>query len=454
MKKLLASLPIIAAVYCGAAYLSGYFGEKIWNEQMALAQAQPQAARMNLKTIEYRRGIFSSSIVASATLPDELPGIGKPDMIVESTVRHGPLLFAKGLAIGPFASVSTIRIKTDQPDIDKKITDVFGPSIGRITTVAYFNQGYDLSWDLPAFEHQDATARFSMTDSSLDCEGNYLDLRSACKVALGRIEVNSTNGAKIVVAPIAGNIISKSTEAGVALNDIDLTLDEVDVRGPDRPPVLLKGMVLKQTQTLAGGNIDSSQTWSLAKFSGPFTLENLYYVVDLNGVNKAAMKRLSAYGDDLPANPEAQAAHFAAFMKDLAPALLQDGLMFKLDIGAQYLGAHPQAQWLVQYKAPADGRDVRAINDPIDYLQLADSTLVARLPVSLIPEPMVAPYLDSHITRDGNDYVLRATLKNGILTIGRTPIPRETLMAFFAKNDQQQPQAEPAQRKPVRKRAP
>jgi hypothetical protein len=107
------------------------------------------------------------------------------------------------------------------------------------------------------------------------------------------------------------------------------------------------------------------------------------------------------------------------------------------------MGTNPQAQWLIEYRAPADGRDVRAIADPLDYLQLADSTLLARLPASLIPEPLVAPHIDTYITREGSDYVLRATLKEGTLTIGKTPIPRETLAAIFAKMSQAQASQQP-----------
>lgn len=434
--------------------MTGYVAANIAREQVERLQAQPQTARMNMKIVEYRRGVFSSDVVTSFTLPDELPEIGQPQFIMENKLRHGPLLFANGISAGWFSSTSTIRVKTNAPEFDQKIVEIFGPSIGKLTTLGYFNNTYDVRWNLPAIEYKAAAATFSLADSNMDCEGGYKDLSGNCRFTLGRIEATGVDGSKLTIAPLVGSANSRNVEEGVDLVDMDMNIAGIDVQSTAKPPVSIKGISIRQTQKLVGPNIDSSVKFSLASLSGPVQVDNFHYDMDFNGVSKQAIKRLTAMSAEMPIDPAQQNTYLATQMKEILPLLLQDSLVIKLDTGAQYLGAHPQAQWLVQYKAPADGRDVRTITDPIDYLQLADSTLLARLPVSLIPEPLVAPYIDSHITRDGNDYVLRATLKNGILTIGKTQIPRETLVALFAQKDQQPPQADAAQRKPVRKRAP
>jgi uncharacterized protein YdgA (DUF945 family) len=452
MKKILVSIAAVAIVYCGLAYLSGYFAEKISREQLALMLTQPEMARTDIKISEYRRGIFSSNFVLSMTMPDELPEIGRLEIIGDTRLRHGPLLFADGIKIGPFSSVSTVRIKTSTPELDQKIAAIFGPSVGLITSTTYFNGGYDARWTLPALEHKADATTFSIADSELTYDGNYRSLDANYRFALGRIEVTGVDGSKMTITPLVGSANSRNIEAGVGLVDMDMSIDQIDVQNPSKPPVMLKALGLKQKQVLNGENVDSSVTFSLAKLTGPVVLDNFHYTMAFNGISKQALKRLSELTANAPVDPAQRSAYYSTQFKELAPVLLQNGLAIKLDTGAQYLGANPQAQWLVQYKAPADGSDVRTITDPLEYLRLVDSTLLARLPSSLIPEPLVAPYIDSHITRDGNDYVLRATLVNGDLTIGKTAVPKEVLAALFAKMKAQQSAAE--QRPPALTRAP
>jgi uncharacterized protein YdgA (DUF945 family) len=449
MKKILVSIAVAAAAYTGAAWFSGYYAEKLSREQLAMLLAQPQTAKMNAQITSYRRGIFSSDFVMSMTMPDEIPGVGKIEITADNKLRHGPLLFENGISIGSFSSTSQMRVKTSAPELDKKITDVFGPSIGRLTTVTYFNGGYEGNWVLPAIDYQAEAAKFSIADSELACEGNYKSLGGNCRIALGRIELTGKDNSKVTIAPLVGTGTSRHIEEGIDLVDLDMTIDAIDVQGADKPPVSIKGVAIRQTQAMNGANIDSTVKFSLAKLNGPVALDNFHYAMDFNGFNKEAIKRMGTLSAEMPIDPAEQNAYLLNQMKDILPLLLQNGLTVKLDTGAQYMGTHPQAQWLVQYKAPADGRDVRTITEPTEYLQLVDSTLLARLPAMLVPEPLVAQYIDSHIARDGDDYVLRATLQDGTLTIGRTPIPKEVLEEFFAKMAELQAAAAAAQEKPA-----
>lgn len=447
-KKALASIVALAALYCGAAYVSGYLGEKNIREQLELSKSQPQASELDIQLVEYRRGIFTSDVRVSTKSRKELPKGAKIEITVDNAVRHGPLLFADGPAIGALSAISTVQVKTGLPEEDKKITDIFGSSIGTATSVVKYNGDYRLTWVLPSITYKNDELQFALGESRAMAEGNTNNLSSSGDMTIGRLEMTTTEGGHVTMSPTVAKFTTRNVESGLNLSDVDGAIAEIDVRSTSKPPLSIKGLTFNQVQTLAGASINSSFKLGVAKLSGPVELENAYYTMDLNGVSKEATRRLATLFQNQPTDPEQQQAFFATQLKEVAPLLLQNGLSLKLAIGASFGGGTPQAQWLIQYKAPTDGRDIFAITDPLEYLQLADSTLLVKAPATLVPAPLIAQFVDAYIVQAGSEYVLRASLQDGALKVGKTPIPKEMLAAMLAgmNKEKQPPAAQPKRR--------
>ena len=114
---------------------------------------------------------------------------------------------------------------------------------------------------------------------------------------------------------------------------------------------------------------------------------------------------------------------------------LQEGLQFKLAMGADFMGGSAKMDWVADYQPLADGRTINSIVDPLDYLLLVNSDLKINVSESIVTQTplvmMVGQYMDTYITQDGDQYVMHATLKNGVVKVGNTEIPPEMLLALL-----------------------
>src|SRR5690606_33569656 len=151
MKKLV-GLIIVVGVYVAASWYTGVQGEKNIRQQMALAEAQSEAQGVKLILNDYQRGIFFSEMNISAVYTS--PAI--PEMRFKadsvSKIQHGPIYFTGGVGVGLFSSVSTLKIQTGSEEIDQKLQEMFGESIGEFVTVGHFNSTYTSTWSLPAID--------------------------------------------------------------------------------------------------------------------------------------------------------------------------------------------------------------------------------------------------------------------------------------------------------------
>lgn len=441
-KKIVASIAAVGALYCGAAYTSGYVGEKDVRAQLELLRAQPQSSNVDIQLLDYRRGVFSSDIRLAVKSREALPNGGRIEVVMDNAVRHGPLLFAGKPAIGAYSATSTFQLETGVPEDDKKIAEIFADGFGTATSVVGYDSNYDLTWVLPAIANKGGAQQFSLGETRATASGNTRDMSGAAELTIGALELTTAAGEQVTMSPTIVKFDVKNAEPGINLIDMDGAIAQLDIRNPAEPPLTMKELTFGQTQSLNGASIDTAIRFGIAKVIGAVQVDDVYYNIDLNGVSKDATRRMAELFKNPPADEAEQPAYFAAQFKQLAPVLLKDGLSLKLAVGGKYGGGASELQWEVRYKAPADGRDVTAIADPFEYMQLADSTLLIKAPAALIPEPLIANYIDTFVVREGSDFVLRATLQNGALTVGKTPIPKEMLAAMLAamnKEDGPQP---------------
>lgn len=439
MKKIFIAIAAIGAAYCAGAYVSGRIAEQTLREQLVQMQQQQPDVIKDARIVEYRRGIFTSDMRVIAKALPRSAELGEWTVTLDSHLHHGPLLFVDHPSLGLFAADMRIRPQTGNTEIDGNISRLFGDSIGVLTTVMSFGDTYRMRWVIPAIESKDGDKRFSMAESVLTGTGNYRDQSGKAHMTTGRIEASSP-GRTATIAPIVMDVDSKTLEAGLKLTDIDMAIAQVDIVAPPQPPLHMQQLAFRQKQTLNGANIDTSDKFSVARLDTATTLEKLYLNFDLNGLDRPAMKFMATMFDNQPAQPE-QVMPFMQqqYMKLLT--LLPKDASLRVELGAHHANGDPQAQLVLQYQPPADGRSVAALTEYVDYLQLANGSLLVKVPAAMVPAPMVSPYIGQYIAQDGNDYVLRANLQQGNLEVGQVTMPKEQLAANLENARKQRAEA-------------
>jgi hypothetical protein len=214
----------------------------------------------------------------------------------------------------------------------------------------------------------------------------------------------------------------------------------------------MQGLAFKQTQVLNGANIDTSDKFSIAKLETATTLEKLYLNFDLNGLDRPAMKFMSTMFNNQPAQPD-QVMPFMQKQYLQLLALLPKDASLRIELGAHHANGDPQAQLVLQYQPPADGRNVAALTEYVDYLQLANGSLLVEVPTAMVPAQAVSPYIGQYIVQDGNAYVLRANLQQGNLKVGQLTMPKEQLAASLENMQKARAAAEAAKQQAVPKPA-
>ena len=134
MKKLAAVALLLGVGYVGAAYITGYVGEQNMRKQLSLSQAQSAESGVVMVLDSYRRGLFSSDVSVTLRSSNPMPIMQQGEVLMVSHVTHGPLLFQHGFSIGLFTATTQLKLQTKDDEINQKLNDFFGESIGEIRT--------------------------------------------------------------------------------------------------------------------------------------------------------------------------------------------------------------------------------------------------------------------------------------------------------------------------------
>lgn len=436
MKKLV-GLIIVVGVYVAASWYTGVQGEKNIRQQMALAEAQSEAQGVKLILNDYQRGIFFSEMNISAVYTS--PAI--PEMRFKadsvSKIQHGPIYFTGGVGVGLFSSVSTLKIQTGSEEIDQKLQEMFGESIGEFVTVGHFNSTYTSTWSLPAIDTAGSNgSQFTLAPSRIKVSGRYDQLDAAGSFEIGALEVIADNS-RVTTTPIIGSFDTDNIADQVNITNLDMLVETISYS--DRAmgqSFSIDQLKVVQTQKLINEKIDTVVSFTAEKLNSPVEISALSYVLTLNQLDPVAMQVWADFNQSLQQDPENLDEEKLA---ELLAAVLQEGLQFKLDLGAGFMGGNALVNLTADYKALPDGQQVLDINDPVDYFKLADADALITVSGSIVNQTplgmMVGQYLNTYITLEGDNYVVRASLKNGRLMVGNTEIPVETLLMFLPNSD-------------------
>src|SRR5690606_40797957 len=88
-------------------------------------------------------------------------------------------------------------------------------------------------------------------------------------------------------------------------------------------------------------------------------------------------------------------------LEDLLGSVLQEGLQFKLDLGAGFMGGNALVNVNADYKALPNGQQVLDIVDPVEYFKLVDADALITVSGSIVNQSplamIVCQYLDTYV---------------------------------------------------------
>lgn len=436
MKKIIGLL-ILVGLYVAAAYYTGVQGEKNIRHQFALSEQQSEAQGLKLVLENYERGIFSSSMRFTATYGTENSPFEFGPIVLgsDTQMQHGPVLWKGGLGVGLFTSVSTIELSTGDDEIDQGLKTLFGESIGEIVTRGYFNNSYTAVWSLPAIDSSNEGSEFTLADSSMTFSGSYNNLDFVGSFAFGAMELATADGSKMSATPITGEFDVENISEYVSISNMTMNLDTLNFADASAVGFALEQLKVVQTQKLVNEKIDTSIRFSAEKFKGPVEVSALYYDLTLNQLDPVAMQKwvtLSQKMDAMVADPS---SGFEKEMEELMDSALQEGLQFKVAVGADLMDGRARMDLTADYKPLPDGRKIAEIVNPEEYLTLVDGELLVTLSQSIVNQTplalMMGQYVDTYVTLEGDEYRMHGKLKAGQLSVGTVEMPATMLLALM-----------------------
>ncbi len=435
MKKL-AGILIVIALYAGAAFYTGYQGEKNIREQFAMTQQQTEAQGVQLELNRYERGVFFSEVEFTASYQNTNLPVNGFSLTSKSRVQHGPLLLLGKVGVGLFSSVSTVEIRTGVAEIDQQLAAVFGESIGEIVTLGHFNNSYTSTWTVPAIELSQDGDVVKVDEVSATVEGTYTNQNMVGSLNVGAMDIALADGTHITTTPLAGTFDVESISPSVNIANMELTMANMSFRNASMVSGAVEQIKLVQTQKLVNEKVDTFISFSAAKVHGLMEISALHYDITVNQLDPAAIQKWTELAAAMQtADPENASQEYQAATAELIDLAFQPGVQFKLAMGADFMDGSAKVDWVADYQPLADGRQIKDIVDPADYLLLVNSDLVVRVSESIVMQTplimMLGQYMDTYITQDGDDFVMHATLNNGVLKVGKTELPKEVLLAML-----------------------
>ena len=436
MKKIVGLL-ILIGLYVAAAYYTGVQGEKNIRHQFALSEQQSKAQGLKLVLENYKRGIFSSSMRFTATYGNENSPFefGPITLSSDTQMQHGPVLWKGGLGVGLFSSLSTLELTTGDDDVDQGLKTLFGDSIGEIVTQGYFNNTYTAVWSLPAIDSSNEGTELSLAESAVTFSGSYSDLDFVGSFAIGAIELVTADGSKMSMTPINGTFDVDNISEFVSISNMDMTLDTLSFTDASAVGFVIEQLKVVQTQKLVNEKIDTSVRFSAEKFKGPVEVSAMYYDLSLNQLDPAALQQwvmLSQKMNVMAADPS---SGFEKEMEALLDSALQEGLQFKVAVGADLMDGRARIDLAADYKPLTDGRKIADIVAPEEYLTLVDGELLVTLSQSIVNQTplafMMGEYVDTYVTLEGDKYRMHGKLNAGQLTVGTVEMPATMLLALL-----------------------
>lgn len=423
MKKFLGLILLVLA-YVGLSYYSGMVGEQYINDQVELSRAQAGNANVTLDVARYERGIFQSNFDFSAKANTEQFAIDSVTIDAKAQVFHGPIIFADGIKFGWFYARTDNTITTSDTELNTLLGDVLPQGLGRLNLLGEYGGSYDANWRTEVIEFIDEEGQVHVDGVDVHSEGRFDSLDSQSTIIIGAINASHSDGTEIGVTPIHANVDMEFIAPQVPLSSGKLQFDALTLKSPEGMTTAIRNIEVMQRQRLENEKVDTKVRMSAEQVEGMMPMSNLYYELELNQVTQEAMATWAELSPKLQSEED-----YATYEQEIRSALTQllhKDLVILMSSGGEAMNGYVNTKMDLHYVPPGNGRSLASVTEVEDYLRLVKGSgqvVISKEIMTGTPLIMLlAPYMDTYIVQQGDEYVLNARLNDGKLWLGDTPI--------------------------------
>lgn len=423
MKKFLGLILLVLA-YVGLSYYSGMVGEQYINDQVELSRAQAGNANVTLDVAQYERGIFQSNFDFSAKANTEQFAIDSVTIDAKAQVFHGPIIFADGIKFGWFYARTDNTITTSDTELNTLLGDVLPQGLGRLNLLGEYGGSYDANWRTEVIEFIDEEGQVHVDGVDVHSEGRFDSLDSQSTIIIGAINASHSDGTEIGVTPIHANVDMEFIAPQVPLSSGKLQFDALTLKSPEGMTTAIRNIEVMQRQRLENEKVDTKVRMSAEQVEGMMPMSNLYYELELNQVTQEAMATWAELSPKLQSEED-----YATYEQEIRSALTQllhKDLVILMSSGGEAMNGYVNTKMDLHYVPPGNGRSLASVTEVEDYLRLVKGSgqvVISKEIMTGTPLIMLlAPYMDTYIVQQGDEYVLNARLNDGKLWLGDTPI--------------------------------
>ncbi|WP_339897595.1 DUF945 family protein [uncultured Gilvimarinus sp.] len=423
MKKFLGLILLVLA-YVGLSYYSGMVGEQYINDQVELSRAQASNANVTLDVTQYERGIFQSNFDFSAKANTEQFAIDSVTIDAKAQVFHGPIIFADGIKFGWFYARTDNTITTSDTELNTLLGGVLPQGLGRLNLLGEYGGSYDANWRTEVIEFIDEDGQVHVDGVDVHSEGRFDSLDSQSTIIIGAINASHSDGTEIGVTPIHANVDMEFIAPQVPLSSGKLQFDALTLKSPEGMTTAIRNIEVMQRQRLENEKVDTKVRMSAEQVEGMMPMSNLYYELELNQVTQEAMATWAELSPKLQSEED-----YATYEQEIRSALTQllhKDLVILMSSGGEAMNGYVNTKMDLHYVPPGNGRSLASVTEVEDYLRLVKGSgqvVISKEIMTGTPLIMLlAPYMDTYIVQQGDEYVLNARLNDGKLWLGDTPI--------------------------------
>ncbi len=430
MKKgLVVVLVLLAAVILVSPAIVGRMAEQSMDENLNWAAQESGAVSVTSESFD--RGWFSSEgqhrieikdgelLSAMSTMGMQTDDL--PVLLINTKLDHGLIPVSsmgreKGsLAPGLGSAVSTLAIESP----DGEVVEIPGTIYSKVGLGGELRSNYIVG---PG-SHTDGDVTASWGSTNIDIKTDPSSGEAVFKGQIGDLSIDSGNeGVSLGGITFEGEQIP--TEYGFAVGQVEFAVDELVVASPGAPGPM--SMAVTADTQLDGEDVNADATVSMTMRKLP-QLGDMTLDLDLaiEGADAASMGRLEQVVNSLdPAAQQDPMAMYAAMEDDLKQ-LFASGFALNFN---RFDITIPQGTITSKLLFSFGEDDI----DTFEWTSLLLNTEAA-IDLS-IPEPIVEMVMamnpqasmaigGGYLVKEGDAYVLKAEMKQGLLTVNGAPIP-------------------------------
>lgn len=340
MKKLITVLVFLCialgAAYCGASWWVGTQAQKQY--EVMLDQKIPLYLRLpkdnpylQVSNRSYERGIFHSTAVTSVVL--NLSNQQPMRFLIENSIQHGPLAFAKGpdssRTIQPAMAVISTNWSSEGEAGDAikafldKVPDLRASEIITILKLDGSGESY---LKIPAFKKtapgdkgQDLTVDWGGFEGK--SRFDILQNQASGSFSVPAFDISDPEQ-QLTMKSVTGNFDIRQGAKGFATGDVSVACEQVEFKNAGVVAFSLQTAMLREASWFVGEAVNASLTARLEKLTaagmafGPFVFE-----LELRKLDADALARLQQKVEGIQAKLFAKSAEEA--LQDLSPIYKQ-----------------------------------------------------------------------------------------------------------------------------------